>query len=107
LPSIETLGADYQGRVVVLAPAVQSGLDRAVGVAEQLLPSGLVPWGLDEDQDVFSAYGFRGVPAGAIVAPDGTLMDTWQGSRDIDEIKAVLDDLLSRSEEAMGMVSPS
>ena len=55
----------------------------------------------------FAAYGFRGVPAGAIVGSDGTLMDTWQGSRDIDEIKAVLDGLLSMSDEAMGRVSPS
>ena len=71
------------------------------------MPSGLVPWGLDDDQEVFAAYGFRGVPAGAIVGSDGILMDTWQGSRDIDEIKAVLDDLLSMSDEAMGRVSPS
>ncbi|MDE0233154.1 MAG: hypothetical protein OXN93_12810 [bacterium] len=102
MPDIETLGADYQGRVAVLAPAVQSSLDRAAGVAEMLLPSGLVPWGLDADQEVFSAYGFRGVPAGAIVASDGTLIDTWQGSRDIDEIEDALDDLLPMPDETAG-----
>ena len=95
LPSVEELGAEYQGRVVVLAPAVQSSLERSAGVAESLLPSGLVPWGLDADQEVFSAYGLRGVPAGAIVAADGTLVSTWQGARDTDEIRAVLDELLS------------
>ena len=91
--------------MVVLAPAVQSSLERAAGVAELLLPSGLVPWGLDADQEVFSAYGFRGVPGGAIVAADGTLMSTWQGARDTDEIKAALDDLLSTSDETAGGVS--
>lgn len=93
--------------MAVLAPAVQSSLERAAGVAGQLLPSGLVPWGLDADQEVFSAYGFRGVPAGAIVASDGTLIHTWQGSRDIDGLKAVLDDLLAMSHETTARVSPS
>ncbi|MDE0120658.1 MAG: hypothetical protein OXS33_02870 [bacterium] len=107
MPDIETLGAEYEGRAVVLAPAVQSSLERAAAVAGQLLPSGLVPWGLDADQEVFAAYGFRGVPAGAMVASDGILIETWQGSRDVDEIKALLDGLLSMSDEAMGRVSPS
>ena len=102
LPAIEMLGAEYQGRVVVLAPAVQSSLERAAAVAERLLPSGFVPWGLDADQEVFSAYGFRGVPAGAIVAADGTLVDTWQGARDTDEIEDILAELLSMSDETMG-----
>ena len=107
LPAIETLGAEYEGRAVVLAPAVQSSLERAAGVAERLLPSGLVPWGLDADQEVFSAYRFRGVPAGAVVSADGTLIDTWQGARDTDEIKDILDDLLSVSDETTGSVSAS
>jgi len=107
LPAIETLGAEYQGRVVILAPAVQSSPEGAARVAEQLLPSGLVPWGLDAEQEVFSAYGLRGVPAGAIVASDGALVDTWQGSGDIEEMKAVLDDLLSAADETAGRVSVS
>ena len=79
---------------MVVAPAWKSSLENTTKVAETLLPSGKVLWGLDATQEIFAAYGVGGQPAGAIVAADGSLVSTWRGARNPDAIREVLDTLL-------------
>ena len=89
------MAEEYEGRVRVVAPAWKSNLSNTARVAGDLLPSGQVMWGLDEAEDIFSAYGVGYQPAGAIVAADGSLVVTWPGARDVGEIRDTLDTLLS------------
>jgi hypothetical protein len=91
------LAEEYEGRVTVVGPAWKSSLEDTAEVAEALMPSGRVLWGLDETQEIFSAYGIGGQPAGAIIAADGSLVVTWPGARSTDEIREALDEVLSGS----------
>ncbi len=79
----------------MVAPAWKSSLEDTTQVADRLLPSGKVLWGLDGKQEVFAAYGVGGQPAGAIIAADGSLVSTWRGARNPDAIREVLDTLLA------------
>ena len=78
-------------------PACRSSLEDTAEVAEALMPSGRVLWGLDETQEIFSAYGIGGQPIGAMVAADGSLVVTWPGARSADEIREALDTLLANT----------
>ena len=104
LPGIEKLASDYEDLVTFVAPAIDSSMAGAAGVVEHLLPSGRVLWGLDENNRVHEAYGFRGMPAGAIVAVDKALVAAWDGPRNTDEIRVTLDKLLAPSSESPGTV---
>ena len=81
----------------MVAPAWKSGMEDTAEEADRLLRSGAVLWGLDEQEEIFSAYGVGGQPAGAIVAADGSLVSTWPGPRNVAEIRETLDALLSGS----------
>lgn len=105
LPAIDRLAGEYEGRVVFVAPAVDSSLDSATAVAESVLPSGKVMWGLDATKEIISAYGFNGVPSGAIVSADGTIAFVWSGPESTDEMQQVLDSLLVKAGEAAGAVT--
>lgn len=77
-----------------VAPAWKSSFEDTAAMAERRIPSGKVLWGLDGRQEVFEAYGIGGQPAGAIVAADGSLVSTWRGARNPDQIREILDALL-------------
>lgn len=97
MPAIDRLAQEYEGRVAVVAPAWKSSLEDTAEAAADLIPSGKVLWGLDEAQEIFAAYGVGGQPAGALVAADGSLLVTWPGARNPDDIREDLDALLSGS----------
>lgn len=94
LPAIDRLAGEYEGRAVFVAPAVDSSLAGATAVAESVLPSGKVLWGLDSTKEILSSYGFNGVPSGTIVAADGSIAFVWSGPESTDEMQRVLDSLL-------------
>ncbi|MCE2527330.1 MAG: hypothetical protein J4G00_07340 [Actinomycetia bacterium] len=105
MPAIAELAGEYQDRMAVVAPAVDSSLEGATLVAEGLFPSGRVLWGLDQNSEISSAYGFNGVPAGVIIAAGGSIAFAWSGPPSTDEMKEVLDDLLAAAPEAAGLVT--
>ncbi len=72
-------------------------MEDSAEVAEGLMPSGRVLWGLDETKEVFSAYGVGGQPAGAIIGADGSLVSTWSGVRDPEAVREVLDTVLANT----------
>lgn len=102
LPAIDRLAGEYEGRAAFVAPAVDSSLASATAVAESVLPSGKVLWGLDATKEIASAYGFGGVPSGAIVAPDGSIAFVWSGPESTEAMQEVLDSLLVKAGEAAG-----
>ncbi len=94
MPAFERLAEEYEDRVTVVAPAWKSSLENTAGVADRLLPSGRVLWGMDYTEEIFSAYGVGYQPAGAIVSANGELVTTWPGAENPDTIRGVLDSLL-------------
>ncbi|MCQ3803930.1 MAG: hypothetical protein OXC98_00250 [bacterium] len=95
MPAVDQLATEYEGRVVFVAPAWKSSLEETAAMAERKIPSGQVLWGLDGSQEIFADYGIGGQPAGAIVSADGSLVSTWRGARNPDQIREILDTLLA------------
>jgi hypothetical protein len=56
-----------------------------------------VQWGLDEDEDIFEAYGVPYQPVTVLIAADKTVVEAWPGLRSEDEIRAALDNLIDLS----------
>ena len=51
-------------------------------------------WGLDEDQDIFDAYGIPYQPVTILIAHDRTVVTEWAGIKDSGEIEAWLNELI-------------
>lgn len=63
--------------------------------ANDLLPSGNVMWGLDEEQEVFGLYGIPYQPVSVLVTHDKIIKTTWNGALGEAELRAELDALLA------------
>ena len=80
-----------------MAPAWKSNFEDTASRAAELLGSGLVYWGLDEDQEIFEAYGVPYQPVTVLIASDDTVVQSWAGLRDESEIRQALDELIALS----------
>ena len=78
-----------------MAPAWKASLDATADRAAEILPSGIVKWGLDVDEQVFQAYGIPYQPASVMIAADGTIVDSWAGARGEDELREALEALIA------------
>jgi hypothetical protein len=94
LPVVDRIAADYADRVDFVAPAWKSSFALTEARANELFESGQVMWGLDEDEDIFSAYGVPYQPVTVLIAADDTVVEAWSGIRSEEEIRAALDDLI-------------
>lgn len=97
MPVVDSLAAEYSEEVDFVAPAWKSTMEATRRRAEELFQSGSVLWGLDEDEAVFSAYGVPYQPVTVLIAADGTVVESWDGLRAEEEIRAALDHLVSLS----------
>lgn len=97
MPVVDALSAEYADRVDFVAPAWKSSFEATRERAEELFVSGRIMWGLDEDEDVFSKYGVPYQPVTILIAADGTVVETWPGTRAEAEIRQALDGLLQIS----------
>jgi hypothetical protein len=97
LPVIDKLAAEYSDRVDFVAAAWKSSFEATAARANELLVSGDVMWGLDEDEDIFNLYGVPYQPVTVLIAGDDTVVEVWPGLKDEAEIRAALDNLISIS----------
>ena len=95
MPVIDALSNEYGDRVSFVAPAWNSTFEATRAAAENLMPSGNILWGLDEDKAVFEAYGVPYQPVTVLIAADGTIFDAWPGVRGETELRDALDRLVS------------
>jgi hypothetical protein len=95
LPVVDKVAIDYADHVEFLAVAWQSTFDKTATRAAELLPSGLVQWGLDEQAEVFSAYGVPYQPVTVLITGTDVEVDRWPGARSENEIRQALDDLIA------------
>lgn len=97
LPIVDRIAAEYSDQVDFVAPAWKSTFEATRRRAEEIFQSGAIMWGLDADQAIFELYGVPYQPVTVLIASDGTVVETWDGLRAEDEIRASLDDLVSIS----------
>jgi hypothetical protein len=95
LPVVDRIALDYTDEVAFLAPAWKGTLPATAQRAQEILPSGVVRWGLDADESVFEAFGIPYQPVTVLIAADGTIFERWAGLRDEQAIRHSLDELVS------------
>ena len=79
MPVVEAVAQDYADEVEFVAVAWKSDLDSTAARAAELLPSGVVRWGLDEPEAVFAAYGI-GYQPWTVLVVDGVEVARWAGA---------------------------
>lgn len=94
LPVVDAIAVDYADRVAFVAPAWRSVPESAVSAAAELMPSGAIKWGLDNEEVIFGLYGVPYQPVTVVIAADGTVFDQWAGVRKPEEIRRTLDEVL-------------
>ncbi|HWB89102.1 MAG TPA: hypothetical protein VG872_07790 [Acidimicrobiia bacterium] len=95
MPVVDNLAAEYGDRVDFVAPAWKADLGATRSRAEELLTSGRIMWGLDEEEEIFRLYGVVYQPVTVLIAADRTVVEAWDGLRAEDEIRASLDRLVA------------
>lgn len=95
MPVVDQIAADYVEEVTFVAPAWKGTAEATAARASELLPSGVIRWGLDSDESVFEAFGVPYQPVTVLIAADGTIFERWAGARDEAAIRRSLDELVS------------
>lgn len=94
MPVIDNLAGEYADKVVFVAVAWKSSLDKTAAGAASLLPSGDIRWGLDEGEGIFGAYGLLGQPWSVLISASGEEVERWPGIRDPEQIRSSIEALI-------------
>lgn len=94
MPVIDQLASEYSDRVAFVAPAWKGTHDDTAERAGELLASGQVMWGLDEEESIFVAYGIPYQPAAVLIGRDGSIREEWVGTRSEEEMRSAIESLL-------------
>ena len=78
-----------------VAVAWKSSLEATSAGAAELMPSGVIRWGLDEREEVFGAYGVPYQPVTVLITGSDVEVQRWPGARSEAEIRQALDDLIA------------
>ena len=97
MPVVDRLAAEYGDKVDFVAPAWKSTFELTKHRADELFQSGQILWGLDEEQQIFAAYGVPYQPVTILIAGDKTVVTSWAGMRGEEDIRAELDNLVALS----------
>ena len=97
MPVVDQIASEYADRVSFVAPAWQGSFDATASRAAELMPSGVIQWGLDENEKVFQAFGVPYQPVTVLITADGTIFQSWAGAKSEAEIRDALDRLVSDS----------
>jgi hypothetical protein len=97
LPVVDDLAVEYSDRVDFVAPAWKADFAATKARADELLVSGQIQWGLDDQEEIFALYGVPYQPVTVLIAADRTVLDSWPGLRDEVDIRRSLDELIAAS----------
>ena len=95
MPVVDAVAADYADRVEFIAVAWKGSLEATAERAAQLLPSGAIRWGLDEQEEIFGLYGIPYQPWTVLITGTDIEVERWPGARSEAEIRQALDDLIA------------
>jgi hypothetical protein len=93
LPVVDNFAAEYADEVDFVAPAWKGSFEATEARAIELFSSGRVLWGLDEGEEVFSAYGVAAQPVTFLIDAERRIADTWFGLRSEPDIRAAIESL--------------
>ena len=97
MPVVDSLAAEYGEEVDFVAPAWKSSFEATESRAAELFQSGQIMWGLDEREEIFQAYDIPYQPVTVLIAGDKTVVESWDGLRPEEEIRAAIEDLIALS----------
>lgn len=89
MPVVDAIASDYADEVTFVAVAGRASLEATAPVAEQLMPSGNMLWGLDES--VWETFGVFGQPVTFVISADDVIVSSWSGLRNAEDIRQTLD----------------
>ena len=89
------MSADYADQVEFIAVGWKSSFDATASRAADLMPSGNIRWGLDENEEVFSVFGVPYQPVTVLITGSDVEVNRWPGARSETEIRQALDDLIA------------
>lgn len=92
---MDRLAVEYADRVAFVAPAWKGTLEDTAERAAELMPSGEIAWGLDEDEAIFGAYGIPYQPATVLITETRIIADDWLGARPEAEMRQALESLVA------------
>lgn len=93
MPVVDEIATEYADEVAFVAPAWKGTPSDTAERAAELMPSGVIRWGLDADEVIFSAYGVPYQPVTVLISSDKRVVEAWPGVRSEAEIRASLDAL--------------
>ena len=97
MPVVDSLAAEYGDQVDFVAVAWKSSFELTEERAHELLQSGQVMWGLDAGEEIFDLYGVPYQPVTVLIADDQTVVESWDGIRAEEDIRASIESLLALS----------
>ncbi len=95
MPVVDKLAVEYEDRVAFVAVAWKSSFEATSTRAAELMPSGAIRWGLDEGEEVFSAYGVPYQPVTVLITGSDVEVQRWPGAQTEAEIRQALEDLIA------------
>ena len=97
IPMIDNLAAEYAGSVEFVAPVWKSAEEYVLVAVDELMPSGVIKWGLDIEGVIFDLYQVPYQPVTVLINPDRTVLEAWAGVRSEERIRASLEALAPTS----------
>lgn len=80
-----------------VAVAWKGSLEDTRSRADEIMPSGLIRWGLDADEEIFGLYGVPYQPVTMLITHDDIVKTGWPGIKSEDELRAEIEALIATS----------
>ena len=97
MPVVDQLAVEFADRVEFVAPAWKGSFEDTERRSAELLRSGKVQWGLDSEEEIFSAYGVPYQPVTVLISDDKRIVDRWPGALEEAELRGRIEALIATS----------
>lgn len=92
MPVIDAVSGEFADDITFLAIGWNASFKKTESRANELLASGNILWGLDEEAEIFGLYGVGSQPVSVLVA-DGKIIQRWRGAAGEDALRERLTNL--------------
>lgn len=92
---IDRIAADFASEIEFVAPVWKSAEEYVLQAVDELMPSGVIQWGMDLEREIFALFQVPYQPVTILIDTDRQVVDAWAGVRSEDRIRAQLKELTS------------